>query len=651
MPVQAVGGATTKFMESGTDATGGLEFWSSNTGCSSTTAVSNTGPRSINCNTGGGATTAYVTANNVLADSGRRISFYMRVSSNSALIDILRMTGGVGSNILGMDGAGKLRLVLGSSGTIVGSTTLSINTWHHITLTYTITSSSVNQVKLYLDDNSTPEITATNTSGASTGNSNLNIGWPFSVNGANRDIWLDDIYIDDSSALTDTGSVHVTAKLPNANSTNQFDLAIGNNPANRWTNVNERPLSTTNGWRQSALPSQFGFNAAGGSTKALNANTMRFSKFTAPSNTSGISSISAYLNRTATGGSYAVDAGIYTDSSGAPSTLVTNSQITLSSNINRNSPQWYTANYSTAPSLTPNSTYWLGVIAAKASVTYFDSGSSNQEASKSQTYGTLPNSFGSPTYANNKMSVYISYNPTITSVESYGIEGASAGDVDLTNQLIVARESWLWAKNASISATGNKIINNGAETSITLTTSPAIYTDIVDSSSYPSNSAAVGLRSSFSGDDYLYECGMLIAYVPIVISVSVSDGSVSYGTLSTNTSSNTTSSGLNDTQAATNDGNVAEDFNIKGQSSANWTLSATSGSNQYSHQFCKTGSGSPDPCDASPTWTSLTTSYQQLASNIAASSNQRFDLKINTPTSTAATAQQSVDVTVQAVLH
>jgi hypothetical protein len=144
---------------------------------------------------------------------------------------------------------------------------------------------------------------------------------------------------------------------------------------------------------------------------------------------------------------------------------------------------------------------------------------------------------------------------------------------------------------------------------------------------------------------------MLIAYVPIVISVSVSDGSVSYGTLSTNTSSNTTSSGLNDTQAATNDGNVAEDFNIKGQSSANWTLSATSGSNQYSHQFCKTGSGSPDPCDASPTWTSLTTSYQQLASNIAASSNQRFDLKINTPTSTAATAQQSVDVTVQAVLH
>jgi hypothetical protein len=142
-----------------------------------------------------------------------------------------------------------------------------------------------------------------------------------------------------------------------------------------------------------------------------------------------------------------------------------------------------------------------------------------------------------------------------------------------------------------------------------------------------------------------------ITYTPPVISVSVSDGSVAYSILATNTSANTTSSGLNDTQAATNDGNVAEDFNIKGQSSANWTLSATPGSNQYSHQFCKTGSGSPDPCDASPTWTSLSTSYQQLGANIAASSNQRFDLKINTPTSTAATAQQSVDVTIQAVQH
>jgi hypothetical protein len=136
-----------------------------------------------------------------------------------------------------------------------------------------------------------------------------------------------------------------------------------------------------------------------------------------------------------------------------------------------------------------------------------------------------------------------------------------------------------------------------------------------------------------------------------LISVSVSDGTVAYGILATNSSKDTTSGGLNDTQAATNDGTAAEDFNIIGQSSTNWTLAGSPGASQYSHQFCKAGSGSPDPCDASPTWTSLSTSYQQLAVNIAASSNQRFDLKINTPTSTSATSQQTVNITVQAVQH
>jgi hypothetical protein len=136
-----------------------------------------------------------------------------------------------------------------------------------------------------------------------------------------------------------------------------------------------------------------------------------------------------------------------------------------------------------------------------------------------------------------------------------------------------------------------------------------------------------------------------------LISVSVSDGTVAYGILATNTSKDTTSGGLNDTQSATNDGNAAEDFNIIGQSSANWTLAASPGTNQYSHQYCKAGSGSPDPCDASPTWTSLTTSYQSLGTNVASLSSQRFDLKLNTPTSTSATAQQTVNITVQAVQH
>lgn len=135
---------------------------------------------------------------------------------------------------------------------------------------------------------------------------------------------------------------------------------------------------------------------------------------------------------------------------------------------------------------------------------------------------------------------------------------------------------------------------------------------------------------------------------PQNISITVSDGTVAYGTMAANTSKDTTSGGLNDTQTATNDGNVSETFNIKGSNSVAWTLAGAAGANQYVHQFCKTGTGAPDPCDATPTYTALTTGYQALATPVAASGTQKFDLKVTTPTSSSSFAEQSVNVTVQA---
>ena len=115
------------------------------------------------------------------------------------------------------------------------------------------------------------------------------------------------------------------------------------------------------------------------------------------------------------------------------------------------------------------------------------------------------------------------------------------------------------------------------------------------------------------------------------------------GTQTTSATEDTTTSGLDDSQTATNDGNVTEDFNISGQNTANWTLASTAGDEQYFHKFCVTD------CDSSPVWTALTTSYQTLATGIGESSNQVFDLQIGTPSSTVNFTQQSVDVTVQAV--
>jgi hypothetical protein len=128
-----------------------------------------------------------------------------------------------------------------------------------------------------------------------------------------------------------------------------------------------------------------------------------------------------------------------------------------------------------------------------------------------------------------------------------------------------------------------------------------------------------------------------------VISVSVSDGAITYGTIPANSTKSTCTSELNDAQTVTNNGNVTENFLIKGQNSANWTLAATAGSNQYVHKFlngaCSTFSGG----------TALTTSDQSFATGISPSGTATLNLQINTPNPSTVYTQQSVDVTITAV--
>lgn len=130
------------------------------------------------------------------------------------------------------------------------------------------------------------------------------------------------------------------------------------------------------------------------------------------------------------------------------------------------------------------------------------------------------------------------------------------------------------------------------------------------------------------------------------VSVTVADGSVAYGTLGANSSKSTIASDLNDGQTASNNGNVSEDLNIKGQNSGSWTLAGSADVDQYVHRFCTSS------CTSPPTgYTALTTNYQTLSSDLAASGTQGFDLQITTPTSSSSYSQQSVDVVVQAVAH
>ena len=154
----------------------------------------------------------------------------------------------------------------------------------------------------------------------------------------------------------------------------------------------------------------FGRDTIGGIGATLTADWKKFTKFTAPSDIGEVDSISAYLNRTVTGGQYAVKGGIYTDNAGAPDALVPNSEIVIVANIARNNPQWYSIDYPTKPVLTPSAVYWIGVLTKKNIQTFYDAGGTNQMALRADSYGIMDDPFGEPAgYGDQEHSFYASY--------------------------------------------------------------------------------------------------------------------------------------------------------------------------------------------------------------------------------------------------
>lgn len=188
----------------------------------------------------------------VLSDSGGRISLYIYLvalpSSTNSIVTIqasdtndlmqIKLTSG-----------GVLRLY--SNGVQIGTdgATLSTGIWYRLALSYTITSTTINRFELFKDGAST--ISVTNATLARTGAGYVTIG------NVNIDTTLDfrssDHYIDNGQGLDDPGNIWVTVKRPNANGTaNEFTSQIGSSGSGYGSGhspqVNERPLSKTNGW-------------------------------------------------------------------------------------------------------------------------------------------------------------------------------------------------------------------------------------------------------------------------------------------------------------------------------------------------------------------------------------------------------------------
>lgn len=189
----------------------------------------------------------------VVSDSGSRISYFLyMVALPTAQAVILEIQNSSNGRVitLQMTTGGVLKLCR-YDGTQIGTngSTLSTGQWYRISLAYTITSTTVNRFEQFI--NGVSSISITNASLAVVGTNNVNIG--NRSKDSTLDIRTSDHYIDDSSSLTDTGEIWVTAKRPVSNgTTNGFTTQIGASGSGYGSGnspqVNERPLSITNGW-------------------------------------------------------------------------------------------------------------------------------------------------------------------------------------------------------------------------------------------------------------------------------------------------------------------------------------------------------------------------------------------------------------------
>lgn len=112
--------------------------------------------------------------------------------------------------------------------------------------------------------------------------------------------------------------------------------------------------------------------------------------------------------------------------------------------------------------------------------------------------------------------------------EEYNIEGASIGDIDISQGTIVDNMGWLYAKSATTQT--DEIIVNGGTSSIALTSTPTLFTKITSQNTYPAGTGAdIGVITNTAlTTTTLYDAGVLVAYLP---GAAATTQRISYGNL------------------------------------------------------------------------------------------------------------------------
>lgn len=565
------------FLESGTDATQDFSFYTSTAGLvTSDTAQQNTGPRAIKCDSGAGDGVS-VRKSGVVSNAGTRISFYIRLTDlptgTCSIMAVSDPVASVAPYRVRVTSAGVLQLWTESAQLGSNGSTLSAGVWYRISFAYIITSTTVNEARVFLDGNL--DISVSNGVLDSTDAVLAMWGRLTSGVGNNHIAHIDDVYVDDSSALTDPGNIRVTAKLPATENTNNFDTALGNaRGATDYNNVNERPLSETNGWRHAAtsdVQENYGLQSASvgdfdltgatlvarmawlwGDRGNLILCTHRASVASGTTNPTTTFTVTIPAS-TATGDSLfcqvtsrdhtAVDAYptvVDTDSGG-------NTWLKIGESTDRKATLWWKRATSATASKVITVAGCIGSCSggvsvyqnAATSVTPYTNIVVEDNASGNETHaGFTPTYLGSAiclgVFNTANDNAVISESTVNFGVMAKGWEKLSTGGLDsaCTHAFLDGTETpggtgaitWAqtdgttksitWAvRPEDVGATAD-IMDNGTETALLLTTTPSLFTKITDSASYPSNAAGIGMRSSgASSDTSLYECGTLIAFI------------------------------------------------------------------------------------------------------------------------------------------
>jgi hypothetical protein len=580
---------TIGLIEAGGDATGGLDFYASSSGTVTVdSAIKHNGPSSIKCDTTGFNIPAYVqTAQGTVSaatttSSVGRISMWCYVSAlPSITAEIVQIISGAGICSL-LLGSGAFS-ISDSAGTLLSAGTLGwpLAQWFRLCFVWNISSLSVNSIALYFNGSTDGQPSVANALLPASWSANVGqakLGWKSSAGGL-RVIYVDDVYIDDSSSGLDVGPVYVVAKLPASLNTNNFST-LGGSGTNRWDRVAERPITVADYIAHvSATDVQENFGLQGVSVGGANTTGATYLARTAWIWAKKGPAVSTDPTATGSGQANALGTTIATTamniSAGDIVVVAVADQMggaapTLTDSVGGNTwtalsgpttntiraSKWYSIITNGGASMTVTATFASAtasraIVAAAWSGALFSASPLDTNvvnANDSVTPFTCPSS-GTLGQANEIVlafnfaagaTVVTATSPNLLAISVASNSGGAAGNasVAIGYQVVAATTAvapvFAGTSRTSVQGTGSlkyntsgvksaagtpKLMDNGSESAVTLNTTAGLFSLLTATSSYPSNAAGIGMRSSGAGavDTYFYEGGTMIAYIPAPI--------------------------------------------------------------------------------------------------------------------------------------